>query len=237
LDSRGQPNKRYTVASIKPWNLEAFEHRRVRLPGEWRLITGENELNFDILSRFGPRYVFLPHWSWRVPDRIIEGFECICFHMTDLPYGRGGSPLQNLIIRGHKETMVTALRMAHDLDAGPIYLKKPLSLAGSAQQIFERAAEVVFDMIEQIIQTEPQPEPQIGTPVIFKRRTPAESELPQSGSPEQIYDFIRMLDADSYPSAFVDWGELRLSFSDAVLENGELVAKVTILPQSEKQNG
>ena len=44
--------------------------------------------------------------------------------MTDLPYGRGGSPLQNLIINGHKETMMSALRCVQELDAGPIYLKK-----------------------------------------------------------------------------------------------------------------
>ncbi len=30
-------------------------------------------------------------------------FECVCFHMTDVPYGRGGSPLQNLIIREPQE--------------------------------------------------------------------------------------------------------------------------------------
>jgi len=37
--------------------------------------------------------------------------------MTDVPYGRGGSPLQNLIVRGHTETKLTALRCVRDLDA------------------------------------------------------------------------------------------------------------------------
>ena len=47
--------------------------------------------------------------------------------MTDLPYGRGGSPLQNLIVRGHKHTMISAIKCVKELDAGPIYLKKPLT--------------------------------------------------------------------------------------------------------------
>ncbi len=56
--------------------------------------------------------------------------------MTDLPYGRGGSPLQNLIQRGHTSTMLTALRCGAGLDTGDVYLKQPLSLHGSAEEIF-----------------------------------------------------------------------------------------------------
>ena len=59
---------------------------------------------------------------------IIKRFECVCFHMADVPYGRGGSPLQNLIARGHRETKLTALRMVEDFDAGPVYSKMPLCL-------------------------------------------------------------------------------------------------------------
>ena len=50
--------------------------------------------------------------------------------MTDLPYGRGGSPLQNLIVRGWKETKVLALKVVEELDAGPIYYKKRLAYMG-----------------------------------------------------------------------------------------------------------
>ena len=32
-------------------------------------------------------------------QEIHENYKCIIFHMTDLPFGRGGSPLQNLISR------------------------------------------------------------------------------------------------------------------------------------------
>ena len=68
--------------------------------------------------------------------------------MTDLPYSRGGSPLQNLILRGHQETQIIALRCVAELDAGPIYMKRPLSLEESAYEIFVRAADVVQEMIE-----------------------------------------------------------------------------------------
>ena len=87
--------------------------------------------------------------------------------MTDLPYGRGGSPLQNLIFRGHLETKITALRCIGELDAGPVYMKRPLSLNGSASEIFLRAADVVEKMIGEIVHTEPIPEPQKASQLFF----------------------------------------------------------------------
>lgn len=66
-----------------------------------------------------------------VPEAVLIAAECVCFHMTDVPYGRGGSPLQNLIVRKHKKTKLTALKMTEEIDAGPVYCKRELSLDGS----------------------------------------------------------------------------------------------------------
>jgi len=218
----------YVVATIKPWNLAQYAARVQGWPGAWHLLSDAEELTHESLSAIAPRYVFFPHWSWKVPAEITRDFECVCFHMTDLPYGRGGSPLQNLIVRGHEETVISALRMTSELDAGPIYMKAPLSLDGSAQHVFERASAVVCGMIEKIATTSPQPQPQSGQPVHFKRRTPAESELPQDGSIKGIYDHIRMLDAETYPKAFLQHGAFRIEFSDGVLTADCVEAKVRI---------
>ena len=67
--------------------------------------------------------------------------------MTDLPYGRGGSPLQNLIIRGGKTTKLFAFRMTEEFDARPNYLKRNLSLEGTAREIFIRANYLSAKMI------------------------------------------------------------------------------------------
>ena len=144
-----------------------------------------------------PRYVFFPHWSWKVPDDLVAAAECVCFHMTDVPFVRGGSPLQNLVVRGHAETKISALRMVSEVDAGPVYMKRSVSLEGAAHEIFERCARTIFDMMEEIVVEQPEPVPQSGTPVVFPRRQPAESRLPQSGSPRAIYNHIRMLDAEA----------------------------------------
>ncbi|MCR4378321.1 MAG: hypothetical protein NUV50_09560 [Rhodospirillales bacterium] len=219
----------YIVATIKPWNITAYERRTSSLPGTWMMVNAHEELTLELIEKIRPRFIFFPHWSWKVPDAILVACECVCFHMTDVPYGRGGSPLQNLIEHGHTDTKISALRMVDELDAGPVYLKRPLSLSGRAQVIFEKAAEIVFDMIEEIARDEPQATPQKGAPATFKRRTPDQSTLPTDGPLKAMYDHIRMLDAETYPNAFLEHGQFHISFSEAEYHDGKLEAKVSII--------
>ena len=221
--------ERFVVATIKSWNSDAYARRVDKLDGEWTLIDSVEDLTESRLRSLNPSYVFFPHWSHIVPDALLNDYACVCFHMTDLPYGRGGSPLQNLIARGHNSTKVTALRMTSDVDAGPVYLKRPMSLSGTAQDIYERTADIVWDMIEEIVRTRPEPTPQIGDPTNFKRRNPEESRLPKNAAPIQLYDHIRMLDADTYPRAFIEHGSLRIEFSNAKLRRNKLSATARLV--------
>lgn len=218
----------YIVCAVKPWNHAAFSRRTPGLSGSWHLIDKAEDLTHEAVEQLSPRFIFFPHWSWRVPGEIFARFECVCFHMTDVPYGRGGSPLQNLIARGHTSTKLTALRMVDELDAGPVYLKRTLSLDGRAEDIFVRAADLTYDLISEIVSKELKPVPQQGEAVVFARRTPAESMLPQAGNETSLYDFIRMLDAPTYPKAFVDWGLWRLEFDQAQMMNDSVEARVVI---------
>ncbi|MBK9991776.1 MAG: methionyl-tRNA formyltransferase [Verrucomicrobia bacterium] len=225
----------YLVVGSKPWNRHVFQTVLRTKPGRWRFISERDELTHARLLADAPHYVFFLHWSWKVPADIVRDFECICFHMTDVPYGRGGSPLQNLIVRGHHETKLTALRMTAELDAGPVYLKRPLSLEGSAEEILMRANTISAAMIEEILQTSSKPTPQSGPVTVFKRRTPAESEVPSLPSVEAMHDFIRMLDAEGYPRAFIELNGFHYEFSRASLRDGRIAADVTITPIQKTQ--
>lgn len=219
----------YVLLTSHPWNDDLFSTLSKSKDLVWIRISTKEDFSIERLSIINPLMIFIPHWSYFIPAEIFNSFECVVFHMTDLPYGRGGSPLQNLILRGHKQTKISALKVVKDLDAGPIYLKKELALQGSADMIFRRASDVIEGMIKEIIVNNIKPIPQIGTPVIFKRRTPAESNLRNVNTIEETYDYIRMLDAEGYPHAFVETEYLRFEFTDAVnSENGELKANVRI---------
>jgi len=233
-----EKNHNYVVATIKSWNVRAFDERLARSPGRWTLITDPAELTADRIRALKPRYVFFPHWSVRVPAEILGLAECVCFHETDLPFGRGGSPLQNLIARGFPDTKVTALRMTEELDAGPIYMQRPVSLEGLAEEIFVRVSAVVSDMILEIAATEPVPRPQSGTATVFKRRKPEQSEItPDLKTLKELFDHVRMLDAEGYPKAFLRVGDFRLEFTRPALRSGEVLADVRISKVTDAADG
>lgn len=220
---------KYIVAAAHAWNREVYESTIKLLPGKWSFAASQGELGECIENVGSPRYIFFLHWSWKVPNEIIDRFECVAFHMADVPYGRGGSPLQNLIVRGHRDTKLTALRMTDKFDEGPVYLKEHLDLAGTAQQIYERAAKLSAVMIGQIVSGNPEPVPQSGSPTVFRRRTPAQSELPPVDDAEKLYDFIRMLDAPGYPHAFIRSGKHRVELTNAAVVDGVLSAQATFI--------
>ena len=116
-------NSRYLVAGAKSWNRRIFKEVLSKYRGEWFFVSKPEGMSLDFVKKLNPRYIFFLHWSWLVPEELFANYECVCFHMTDVPYGRGGSPLQKLIARGHRETKLTALRMVGELDAGPVYYK------------------------------------------------------------------------------------------------------------------
>lgn len=115
------------------------------------------------------------------------------------------------------------------MDAGPIYLRRSLSLSGTAEAIFRRLSKKVFsEMIPFIVKNEPRPLPQTGKVTIFKRRKPIESSLSQVRTLTKLYDFIRMLDAPEYPKAFLETKNMRIEFSKAVKTKNNVVAKAEI---------
>jgi len=220
------------LLSSRPWNRALADRLSRQLDRAVESIIDPAQLTPEVVAAIDPQWIFVPHWSHLIPESIWAPWPTVIFHMTDLPYGRGGSPLQNLIQRGHSSTMLTALRCGAGLDTGDLYLKQPLSLYGSAEEIFLRADNLIEQMIEQIVRKELIPTPQQGKPVVFSRRSPAESNLTScpEGDLSAWYDQIRMLDAEGYPHAFLELHGMRLEFRRVCQRNDALHADVRIIP-------
>jgi len=195
---------------------------------EFISINRKEDLTPQALEKISPRYIFFPHWSYIIPPDVFEKYECIIFHMTDVPFGRGGSPLQNLISRGIYETKISALRCVKELDAGSVYLKRSLSLYGSAEEIYLRASEIIEDMICQIVKEHPVPVEQTGETTCFSRRKPGQSNIAELTNLNQVFDHIRMLDADGYPRAFLETKHFHFEFDRASIKKGQVIADVKI---------
>ena len=225
----------HILVSNQHWHEELVKTVQSKSADKFTFINTKDELTFENLMKIDPRYIFFLHWSYIIPSKIYENYECVIFHMTDLPFGRGGSPLQNLIVRGITDTKLSAIKCVKKLDAGPIYLKRDLSLYGNAEEIYLRAGKIMEDMIIQIINNNPVPVPQKGEPVIFKRRTPEQSNINEISNLDKLFDHIRMLDADGYPFAFLETEHFILKFKRASIKNDRIESEVIIMEKKDEK--
>lgn len=219
----------FAILSSNKLYRDLHETLRKETSFNWIYIDNKENLNKSFLKSNNIKKIFIPHWSNLISKDIYDNFECILFHMTDLPFGRGGSPLQNLIKMEFSETKISALRVVQEIDAGPIYLKENLNLKGNATEIFQRASKIIVKMIKKIIDTNPIPLPQIGAPTFFQRRKPYQSEILHLDDLKSLYDHIRMLDNELYPRAFLNFHNFKIVFEKATFNNkDEIICNVRI---------
>ena len=204
---------RIAIACSKSWFID-FQKKNIK---NLFLIKNNRELTHNFLKKNKIKYIFFPHWGYKIPKIIYENFECIIFHTGNLPNHRGGSPIQNLIIRGFKHSYVNAIKAEKNFDAGPIYIRKKISLAGSLDEIFFRISKKILIMIKYIIRKKPKPKKQSGKITYFKRIEQNRSIIDTKiSSIEKLYDKIRMLDGKNYPNANFNINNFNLSFKNAL---------------------
>ena len=230
-----EQKKTCVILSEQTWNKDIVGNLSKKQKNiNWVLIDKREEFNLEYLRAIKTDVIFIPHWSYIIPNDIFENYECIVFHMTDLPFGRGGSPLQNLISRGIYSTKISALKVDKGIDTGDVYLKENLELDGAATDIFERANHIIQKMIISILQNKIKPVPQKGKVTIFKRRKPHQSNIIELETLQKVYDYIRMLDADGYPKAYLENKFLKFEFNNANFKNkNEIIATVKIKIKTE----
>jgi len=211
----------YLFCGYRDYSIEIFKKLQKRYKN-FHLITKKESLTYSKIKKINPKYIFFPDWSWIVPENIIKDFDCVCFHESNLPKFRGGSPLQNQIISGIKKTKTTAFLMNSMIDGGDIIMQKDLSLTGNISDIFERMKKNDFEMICQIIQGKFRRRKQKGIASFYKRRNPKQSELKNLNfSNEYLYNFIRML-SDPYPNAFLRIGKKKIIFKNAKFDGKKI---------------
>ena len=223
------------IATVKEWNIENYFTLKEMYKRRYsfHLVTDKQELTQENVKKLNPKYIFFPHWSWIISEDIYDNYECIVFHMTDLPYGRGGTPFQNLIMNEVYDTKISALRVDGGIDSGDIYFKENFNIAiGSAEENFIRLSTIIFTkMIPKFLEENLIPRKQRGKVVEFKRRKADESNLIKlkNKSLHKLYDFIRMLDADGYPKAYIQLDKIKVELSEVHLKNKKLVGRFEVV--------
>ena len=218
----------YIIATEKIWNVNNFT--KYQREG-WFLVT-DHKLLEGTVNTLKPKIIFFPHWSWKIPKEIYEKYECVIFHGTNLPIGRGKEPFQWLIEGGYENTYITVFKCTDEIDAGEVYTKIPLSLSGSAEEVYTRCSNLIFEQIKNMIIKSDngitnETFVQSGVPSECGHPTP-EILLDAIDNLEEIYNKIRAWDAESYPKANFDTEDFNFEFSNAIKRNGYIEAHVRI---------
>jgi methionyl-tRNA formyltransferase len=189
------------------------------------------KINENKIFKINPKIIFFIHWSKIIKPKIYKKYICIQFHSSNLPKFKGGSPIQNQIIRGVQKTKITSFRINSKIDGGDICLKKNISLKGRAEEIYKRIENISLKMIIQITSMKKiKFFKQKGSSSNYKRRMEKQSNIGyyKLKSLKKYYDFIRMLDASGYPNAFCIFGKYKFYFKNAKLKKKSVVGNFEI---------
>jgi methionyl-tRNA formyltransferase len=135
---------------------------------------------------------------------------CLVVHESDLPHGKGWSPLTWQILEGRNRIPVTLIQAADRVDSGPIYAQRWLDFQGHELIAELRAGQAAATLalcrwfVDDYPASAEQARPQQGEESIYPRRRPADSRLdPQKTLAEQ-FELLRVVDNTRYP-AFFEW--------------------------------
>lgn len=157
-------------------------------------------------------------------ERIIPAHErarfrtCVVVHASDLPRGRGWSPLTWSILGGASTITLTLFEAADEVDSGPIYLQQELRFEG--HELIDELRDAVARGSEALIVEFASRWPdvpgqaQVGDPSHHARRRPADSRLDPDRSLRESFNLLRVVDNERYPAFFEHAGyiyELRIT--------------------------
>ena len=131
-------------------------------------------------------------------------------HESDLPEGRGWSPLSWQILEGRSRIAVTLFEAVDELDAGPVFGQTWLQFEGhelngelKAAQ-FQATADLCREFVAAVGTSGPVARRQQGEPSYWPRRRKEDSRLDPHGSLVGQFNLLRIVDNRRYPAWF-EW--------------------------------
>jgi methionyl-tRNA formyltransferase len=129
-------------------------------------------------------------------------------HASDLPKGKGWSPLTWRILEGNDEIPVVLFEAAEKVDNGPIYLREKLVFQGTEliDEMRRELGRTTLSLCDQFLQQYPavisRAEHQQGESSYYPRRTSADSRLDPDLTIREQFRLMRVADNARYPCYF-----------------------------------
>jgi len=182
--------------SLRTWSQRHSSKHAVSL------VTRSAELDAD-----GGDILFLISCHEIIPEETRRRYRaCLVVHASDLPKGRGWSPLTWQVVEGQSCITVTLLEAADAIDSGRVWRKIQMKLQG--HELCDEINSVLFDAEQQLMDfavdniDTVNPVEQSGQATYYPRRTAADSRLDVNRSLAEQFDLLRIVDSQRYPAYF-----------------------------------
>ncbi len=131
-----------------------------------------------------------------VPEDVLAERLWLNVHPSLLPRWRGAAPVERTLMAGESETGVTIIRLAKELDAGPIAAQESFRIGreDDAGAVFERAAEIAVDLLDGVL-SNPAPtfREQVGEPSYAAKIEADDRRLDLERPAAELVDQVRAL--------------------------------------------
>lgn len=220
-----KPKQKYFVVAKYDFYLEDAAKSFKTIGIDIQVSDSIDDIREEILRFSGSCTVFLPHYSEIIDLKSFPGTRFIGFHTGNLPKDRGGSPIQNKILKKEYVTEVAAIALGDKIDSGAIYTHRIVDLSeGNIDFILRKISLLISSMMTEIALGDLTPIPQSENFELTKRLNTSDSELPKYADLNELYDRIRMVDGLDYPKAFIKQDNYKVYFTNAEKKDGVLSA-------------
>jgi methionyl-tRNA formyltransferase len=135
----------------------------------------------------------------------------LVIHESNLPEGKGWSPLTWQVLEGKDEIPITLFEAAEKVDSGEIYLQDTIQLVGTElnNELKHKQGEKTKELILKFVNKYPDIDgkKQSGNETFYPRRRPEDSELDPDKTIREQLNLLRVVDNERYPAFFEMNGE------------------------------
>src|SRR3989338_5037629 len=130
----------------------------------------------------------------------------IVVHGSDLPSGKGFSPISWQILKGRNKIVLTIFEAADKLDSGDIYFKETVNFKGYelSDEIHQKIGKKIVAMVLRFLARYPnlKKKKQKGRSSYYPRRTIKDDELPINKTIAELFNRFRIADNERHPVYF-----------------------------------
>ena len=139
-------------------------------------------------------------------DFLKANNQVLIIHESNLPNGKGFSPLQWQILEGKDDIVFSLLEASEEFDSGDIIDQIELKLDGTElyDEIRSKQAKLTFKLIERFIKNYPsfKKKKQTGESTFYRRRNTSDSQLDINLTIKELFPLLRIVNNKDWPGFF-----------------------------------